>query len=605
MDHDEIRKKINENVYSTRDKLLEGNASKRFKSPIWSICHEILDEDGKLVPQAIYCIKCKRVFKYNSRSNGTTQILNHGCLNNVNQTKIDGFGTTKKNIAQTDKDKLKESAVSFVSKDLRPFEALSGDGLFDLLKVCVNIGAKYGNLEDSELKSLIPNPPTVSRWTGEIAKVLREALYRELYRIVTEAGIAFTTDVWTDNFRQLSYLVITAHFVDSEIGSEKLVLRDQTICLNALDVCEKKTGQYLAEVINYVLEEIGIIYLKDKMVLVTDRGTNIISAGNILKINRLNCYDHLLNNVVGHVCKIDLIEAVLKPVRSLVKFIKIGGHNNKLKKGLKSHCPTRWNTQHAMGSSVEENFDQLEIILDELNESHRLTAINRLYLKEILGFLRIFNSISVEMEKSHRPTLFLVWPATKRIDKFLKPTQIDSVLLQKMKNVARSYLKKNKLHRIATFLHPQLKSLEFVEESERLQAIRDTKEMISTITVSQTNAERTLRRKNSNDSVISECFDDDFECDEVDLYSGHRVTPSNDMDILECWQQNRESFLKLYQMAMNIQAIPATSAPSERKFSLAGKIINCLRSSLDPAKVNDLLFLYSDSDKFDSVSDDL
>lgn len=144
------------------------------------------------------------------------------------------------------------------------------------------------------------------------------------------------------------------------------------------------------------------------MVFVTDRGKNIINAMKLLKIERLNCYDHLLNNVVGKVCQIDVIEHVLQPVRALVKFIKIGGHNNKLEKSLKSHCPTRWNTQHDMGESVDENFDRLETILNDMNESHRITAINRLHLKEIILFLKVFKTISVELEHSLKPTLYLV-----------------------------------------------------------------------------------------------------------------------------------------------------------------------------------------------------
>lgn len=175
------------------------------------------------MPQAVFCTKCTRVFKYNTRSNGTTQILNHGCLNTANQTRIDGFTTTTKTIAQPDKDKIKEAAISFVCKDLRPFDTLCGDGLFELLKMCISIGAKYGNLEDAEIKALIPSSNTVSRWTGTLAKVMRESLHYKITRIINEIGISFTTDVWTDDFRRLSYLVVTAHFIDSEIGSQKLV----------------------------------------------------------------------------------------------------------------------------------------------------------------------------------------------------------------------------------------------------------------------------------------------------------------------------------------------------------------------------------------------
>lgn len=163
----------------------------------------------------------------------------------------------------------------------------------------------------------------------------------------------------------------------------------------------------------------------------------------------------------------------------------------------------------------------------------------------------------------------------------------------------------DKLHRVATFLHPQLKSLKFAEENDRSIAIRDAKQMISTISITQTNAESSMRRKSSTDSVLSDYFDDDFEADEIDMYSAYRVATSTEIDMLVWWEEHRESFPKLYHLSSFIHSIPATSAPSERKFSLAGKILNCLRSSLDPTKVSDLLLLYSNSDKFDNVSDDL
>lgn len=228
-------------------------------------------------------------------------------------------------------------------------------------------------------------------------------------------------------------------------------------------------------------------------------------------------------------------------------------------------------------------------------------------MKEIISFLKHFKLISVEMEKSNHPTLHLVWPAISRIDRFLKPSQADSVLCKKMKKAAVAYLKKNfelqKLLRIASFLHPQLKSLKFGDEAKRMRTIRDAKEMISTITLPQMNSDR-LRRKNSTESVISDCFDEDLELDEVDLYAAYRVVGTEDMDIFDWWQRHKDSFPKLYNLAKFVLAIPATSAPSERKFSLAGKILNCIRSSLDPAKVSDLLLLHSNSDKFDRGLDE-
>lgn len=337
-----IRQKIKDNLYTTKGKFADGNVSKRFKSPIWSVCEVIFDEDQNQVPNVVYCFKCTVVFKYNTRSNGTTQILNHGCLKDPNSTTITAYGVPKNiTVSSNDKQKIKDSAVAFVSKDLRPFEALNGTGLFEMLLTCIQIGAKYGVLDETQLKALVPSPTTVSRPVNEYGGEAKRALYRKVAEKI-ENGMAFTTDLWTDNFKRISYMVITAHFVDQKINSTTSELRDQILCLIPLSVYEKKTGEYLSSVIDQALDRMGLIPFVDKIVFVTDRGSNIVNAFRMINIERLNCYDHLLNNVVGKVCKMELVDNILLPVCKLVKFIKIGGHNTKFGKGLKSHCPTRW-----------------------------------------------------------------------------------------------------------------------------------------------------------------------------------------------------------------------------------------------------------------------
>lgn len=600
----EIRQKIKENLYTTKGKFVDGNcSSKRFKSPIWSVCDEIFDENNEKISTAVYCVKCQTVFKYDVRSNGTSQILKHGCLSDPTSQKITGFGVTKDvTISSTDKQKVKDSAVAFVSKDLRPFEALNGRGLFELIQMCILIGAKYGILDEEQVKSLIPSPVTVSRCVNDFGGEIKKALYMKI-RERAQNGLAFTTDLWTDNYKRISYLVITAHFIDKKINCATSVLRDQILCLVPLSVYEKKTGEYLSGVVDDALDRIGLIPFVNKMVFVTDRGSNIRNAFRMLNITRLNCFDHLLNNVVGAVCSMDIVDSVLAPVRKLVKFIKIGGHNNKFEKGLKSHCPTRWNTNHDMGDSVEENFERLDEVLTELNEQHRLTAINRVYLKEVIAFLKLFKMISVQLEKSNEPTLHLVWPSSVRIVKYItQVSAMDSVLLKKMKKYALAYFQKKKLlskfHRIGCILHPQLKSLRFASDAEKTETIRDLKELFAATEVCSTVATERTRRRRSNDSVLSDYFDDDYDVDEVEMYIGQKIG-SGEIDLLKWWDDHKESYPKLHRIAMFIHSIPATSAPSERKFSLAGNVLSCLRSSLDPMKVENLLLLHSNSSEFD------
>ena len=60
---------------------------------------------------------------------------------------------------------------------------------------------------------------------------------------------------------------------------------------------------------------------------------------------------------------------------------------------------------------------------------------------------------------------------------------------------------------------------------------------------------------------------------------------------LAWWKGHRETFPILSQIARKILCIPATSAPSERVFSVAGLTISKLRSRLDSENASCLIFL--------------
>ena len=61
-------------------------------------------------------------------------------------------------------------------------------------------------------------------------------------------------------------------------------------------------------------------------------------------------------------------------------------------------------------------------------------------------------------------------------------------------------------------------------------------------------------------------------------------------DVLHWWKRQAETFPRLSSLAQGILAVPATSAPSERVFSIAGLILQAKRSSLAPENVNKLIF---------------
>lgn len=70
-----------------------------------------------------------------------------------------------------------------------------------------------------------------------------------------------------------------------------------------------------------------------------------------------------------------------------------------------------------------------------------------------------------------------------------------------------------------------------------------------------------------------------------------RKTTDSSLTLLEWWKVNEPMFPRLAQLAKRILAVPASSVPSERVFSLAGNIVSKKRSRINPEKVDMMIFL--------------
>lgn len=70
---------------------------------------------------------------------------------------------------------------------------------------------------------------------------------------------------------------------------------------------------------------------------------------------------------------------------------------------------------------------------------------------------------------------------------------------------------------------------------------------------------------------------------------GPEVDP--DIDPLDWWKRHEPDYTRLSRLARKYLVIPATSAPSERVFSVGGGIVTCNRACLKPAVVDKLIFL--------------
>ena len=84
--------------------------------------------------------------------------------------------------------------------------------------------------------------------------------------------------------------------------------------------------------------------------------------------------------------------------------------------------------------------------------------------------------------------------------------------------------------------------------------------------------------------------------DEVNRFKGCKgISLLSTEGVYSCplvwWKENQSSYPHLWELAKRILAIPATSAPSERVFSVAANVVNKKRVRLDPDTVNLLIYL--------------
>lgn len=332
-------------------------------------------------------------------------------------------------------------------------------------------------------------------------------------------------------------------------------------------------------------------------------------------INRINCICHLLNNVVGHICGVDPVKIIIENASVLVSFIKNSGLGEKCNPKLQKHFEVRWNTVYYTLNSVALNYTQLaQILLEKENADknadvmHKLTIISRTDLEIISAFLKKFKVWTDLLEADKTPTLWMVWPTLVSLKKYLADNDEDSNIITKMKEAGRRYLELNSLdftpksvHKISTVLHPLLKNIALATEDER----NDVYGMIDDFVWKSEPFHETME-SNLNEKPKHYESEDVFEefignanvetsqsdkTKELQNYLLINMPSSNpyEFDLCGWWHENRLTFPKLYHLFLSKAGITASSAPSERKFSETGIILQARRSNLLPETVSNMV----------------
>ena len=396
---------------------------------------------------------------------------------------------------------------------------------------------KHSSLLD--VRDLIPHRTTVSRHVHTQAATEHDIL-KEI--LMSESKVSFTTDMWTEQHSQKSYLAITAHWI-----TDDWQLVSRVICTKEHDSALKKTAANIHAALQEVFEEYGIGDRLASSVITTDRGSNMVKA---LDDNCLDCVAHILNTVLRHtfnekkLCP-ESVHSLLNECKSLVRYVKKGSLQNLLPGSLKQAIDTRWNSKYTMLVSIERQFNSVQqVFLQHApTEMRRLIGIDVALVSELTKFLKLFFDTTQELQGQHEPTIQKVLPCMQKLKLHCAPDDTDSNEVAVLRSTALSFLEDKfnaqVTHKVAVFLNPRQRSMKALPPADRVEVMNYVNEQLDMLPLVPTPPQppSTEEPPAKRNRVTPSCeFDDDVndETPELTRYLNADVTAEACADILAC-----------------------------------------------------------------------
>ncbi|KAJ7226039.1 ribonuclease H-like domain-containing protein, partial [Mycena pura] len=174
-------------------------------------------------------------------------------------------------------------------------------------------------------------------------------------------------DGWEDELRRSLY------------GTAAGRVGEPTIVMGLQDATGKRgSADKLLDTAEVAMTEMGIVDAASFLALVTDN-PNVMKAfrGRFVKkypwIIALACWVHQLNTLVGEICRYPIAKAILTKANCIVTFfngshywggqLKVAALAEKITRGLKKNCESRWYVLILLASSVLAHHTPLSILV--------------------------------------------------------------------------------------------------------------------------------------------------------------------------------------------------------------------------------------------------
>ncbi|CAM4984349.1 unnamed protein product [Rotaria socialis] len=192
-------------------------------------------------------------------------------------------------ISEKEKNLFKTSLTNWICLNIRSINIIEDEGLKSLIDLSIRIGYMHGPVSVS---SLFPCRKTITKEIQKIGMAGRDEMKTVLIKAAKERRLSLSPDLWSDGYKQISYLGCVAQWLDDEWNLCSFDL----FCLPYRK--PNKSAANLIKVIEDGLELFGLKPFMFDTVWVSDRGSNFKKA--LAKFTVLHCIAHRLKNVLQH-----------------------------------------------------------------------------------------------------------------------------------------------------------------------------------------------------------------------------------------------------------------------------------------------------------------
>jgi len=516
------------------------------------------------------------------------------------------------------------------------------------MKVVINGQRPLSLVEDEAFKQMVSylelgyKFPSRFFFTGMLQEKYN-ALLEKIATIVADVDfVCITTDTWT-SLATDSYLTATVHYV-----SDDWVLK--SIILGTMFLDDRHTGENLSQWILELITKFGIN--PEKVVAVVhDNASNMLVAASKLKSlhgwESVRCSAHTLQLVVHAALSSNVkVQAALTKAKKLIEHFRrstvakqaLVEQQERMEKEplqLIQDVPTRWSSTFQMCKRLLQLRLPVTIVManHELFDKQKRSQLevsteNWTIFETLCELLELFAVLTKYLEGQSYVSMSAVQPLIKGILGAMSTSDDDDFASQ-FKSVAVQELQTRfqdlicpltstaipigikatsfdiRFHKLKSLCSGQPREVRSSIEAELL-AMGNQNPPESTVAQQPQSAE-TADNGNSSIASLLRYLDEDNETDMPVISDPEELTPcairrqlavfasepqkAFDSNPLSWWKEHEHRFKSLSRLAKKYLAIPATSAPSEHVFSLAGNTCNRRRASLSPKNLDALVFL--------------